>query len=326
MSDFIFSVNAVLPIVLMVAAGYIIKRLGLLNEGIAKAINKLVFRLLLPCSLFLNVYSIQDIASVDATYILFAAAATIAIFFLMIPMSRLAADKNSQRGAIMQAAFRSNYALIGIPLATALFAEEGAAIATLLSAIVIPLFNVLAVICFTAFGGEGKPSAKKIVVEIFKNPLNQSILLGLVCLGVRAVFEKYGIGFRFSNLTPVYSVVTQFAKTATPMALLALGGQFEFSVVADMKKQIIFGTAIRTVVIPAVFLSVAYGMHCFNGAHFAAFVALFATPVAVSSVPMAQEFGADTRLAGQLVVWTTLVSTVSIFLFCFVLKTLGVFG
>lgn len=163
------------------------------------------------------------------------------------------------------------------------------------------------------------------VVGIVKNPLIVSILLGFVCLGIRAIFRRYSIDFRLSDVTPVYSVLTQLAKTATPMALLALGAQFEFSVVSALKKQIIFGTAVRTVVIPAIFLSVAYLMDCFNGAHFAAFVALFATPVAVASVPMAQEFHADTRLAGQLVVWTTLISAVSIFLFCFVLKSLGIF-
>lgn len=326
MGDFLFSVNAVLPIVIMVAIGYAVKRLGFLNEGTAKAINKVVFRLLLPCSLFLNVYSIQDIAAVDLKYIVFAAAATVLVFLFAIPASKLVARENSQRGALIQGTFRSNFALIGIPLATSLYGEEGAVIATLLSAFVIPLFNILAVICLSAFGGgEERPSGKKMVVGIVKNPLIVSILLGFVCLGIRAIFRRYSIDFRLSDVTPVYSVLTQLAKTATPMALLALGAQFEFSVVSALKKQIIFGTAVRTVVIPAIFLSVAYLMDCFNGAHFAAFVALFATPVAVASVPMAQEFHADTRLAGQLVVWTTLISAVSIFLFCFVLKSLGIF-
>ncbi len=326
MSAFMFSFNAVLPIVIMVAIGYAIRQLGLLNEGVAKAINRVVFRLLLPCSLFLNVYNIQDIASVDMKYIFFAVIATVLIFLFVIPASKLAIREQGQRGAIMQAAFRSNYALIGIPLATALYAEEGAAIATLLSAFVIPLFNILAVICFTAFGTEEKPSVKKILLEIFKNPLNQSIFLGLVCLGVRALLQRYSINFRLCDVTPLYSVVTQLAKTATPMALLALGAQFEFSVVAALKKQIIFGVAIREVIVPSVFISIAYMMGCFNGAHFAAFVALFTTPVAVSSVPMTQEFGADSRLAGQLVVWTTLVSSISIFFFCFVLKAIGAFA
>lgn len=131
MSAFIFSFNAVLPIVIMVAVGYAVKRLGFLNERAAKAINKVVFRLLLPCSLFLNVYSIQDIAAVDLKYIVFAAVATVLIFLFAIPASKLVARENSQRGALIQGTFRSNFALIGIPLATSLYGEEGAVIATL---------------------------------------------------------------------------------------------------------------------------------------------------------------------------------------------------
>ena len=63
----------------------------------------------------------------------------------------------------------------------------------------------------------------------------------------------------------------------------------------------------------------------FNAAHFAAFVGVFATPVAVSSVPMAQEMGADSNLAGQLVVWTTLISSVTVFLCTYLLRVIGVF-
>ena len=81
----------------------------------------------------------------------------------------------------------------------------------------------------------------------------------------------------------------------------------------------------RNLVIPFIGLSVAYLIGCFEGAHFATFVAVFCTPVAVSSVPMAQEMDADVSLAGQLVVWSTVFSAASIFLASFVLKALGVF-
>ncbi len=327
MESLIFSVNAVSPIVIMVAVGYLIKRLGFLNEGVAKAINKIVFRLLLPCMLFLNVYNIQDTASIDLTYIFFALAATLLIFLAILPASKIASKDNRLRGAIIQASFRSNYALIGIPLATSLYGEEGGTIATLLSAFVIPVFNILAVLCLTVYGeGKEKPDGKKILCSIAKNPLILSILLGFLCLGIRAVFEHFHIGFRLSDIAPLYSVLNQFSKTATPLALLVLGAQFEFSVVTALKKQIIFGTVIRTVIVPAVALFSAYLMGCFGGAHFAAFVALFASPVAVSSVPMAQELGSDTRLAGQLVVWTTIVSAFTIFLFSFLLKAAGIFS
>ncbi len=323
--SFLFAVNAVLPIILMVIVGYVVKRIGLINEELAKAMNKLVFRILLPCMLFLNVYKIDDLASMDFGYIWYAIGVTLLMFLVAIPAVMAITKSGDQRGALAQAVFRSNYALIGIPLATSLFGSEGGTIATLLSAFSVPLFNILAVICLTVFGNGGKIDLKKILLGIVKNPLIISIALGCVCIGIRAVLQHYNIPFRLSDVKPIYQVLTQLSATATPIALLVLGAQFELSAIPALKKQILFGVTARTVIVPTVALVIAYFLGCFSGAHFAAFVALFATPVAVSSVPMAQEMGADAKLAGQLVVWTTVVSAFTIFLFSFILKSIGIF-
>lgn len=327
MESFLFAVNAVLPIVLIVALGYFLKRLRFFGEGFPKNLNKLVFRVLLPSMLFLNVYKIESFAGIGFGYILFVAIATLSIFALAIPYALLMTKKREQRGVLWQGSFRSNYALIGIPLATSLYGEMGSIVASVLSAVYVPLLNVLAVICLTVFGnGEGKVSVKKILLGILKNPLIESIALGGVALGIRAILVKYGIDFRLSDVKPIYSVLEQLSRTATPMALIALGAQFEFSAVAALKKQIVCATLVRTVIVPAITLSIAYAMGCFNGAHFAAFVAVFATPISISSVPMVQEMGSDTQLAGQLVVWTTITSGISIFLISFLLKAVGVFA
>ena len=325
MDSFLFAVNAVLPNILIVIIGYVAKRIGLVNEDLAKAMNKLVFRLLLPCMLFLNVYKIDNLASMDFGYIWYAIGVTFLMFLVAIPAVMTITKSEDQRGALAQAVFRSNYALIGIPLATSLFGSEGGTVATLLSAFSVPLFNILAVICLTVFGNGGKIDLKKILLGIVKNPLIISIALGCVCIGIRAVLQHYNIPFRLSNVEPIYKTLSQLSATATPIALLVLGAQFELSAVPALKKQIIFGVAAKTVIVPTVALVIAYFMGCFSGAHFAAFVALFATPVAVSSVPMAQEMGADAKLAGQLVVWTTVASAFTIFLFSFILKFVGIF-
>ena len=325
MDSFIFSVNAVLPIVLMVACGYILRRVGFLNNSVTKPMNKVVFRLLLPCMLFLNVYNISSISSVGFRYIWFSLIAVLVIFVVGIPVSVFATKVNGERGAILQASFRSNFALIGIPLATSLFGTAGAAVATLLSAFSIPVFNILAVVSLCVFSDERKLDIKKILLGIVKNPLIQSIALGGVCLAIRALFVNFEIAFRLSDITPLFSVIEAFSKAATPIALMMLGAEFEISAVPTLKKQIVIGAAMRVLIVPVLVLGSAYLLGGFTGAHFAALVALFASPVAVSSVPMAQEMGADSRLAGQLVVWTTLLSAFSIFIISFILKALGIF-
>ncbi|MBQ7398061.1 MAG: AEC family transporter [Clostridia bacterium] len=327
MNSFLFAISAVAPIMIMVAIGYLLKKIKLANADIAKALNRLVFRVFLPCMLFLNVYKMDSIGEIDLGYVAYALIVLLVIFALGIPCVMLVTKQGARRGVLLQAVFRSNYALIGIPLAQSLFGEEGLAIATLLSAAAIPAFNILAVISLSVFDDEQKVNVKKILLGIVKNPLILSVLAGVAALGVRALFIRAGISFRLADIKPVYTVLGYLSGLATPLALLVLGVQFEFSAVKEMKKEIVFGTLARTVLAPALAIGVAFLFlkEQFNGAHFAAFVAMFATPVAVSSVPMAQEMKGDASLAGQLVVWTTLASALSVFFASWLLKLAGVF-
>jgi predicted permease len=197
--------------------------------------------------------------------------------------------------------------------------------ATVLSAFIIPVFNTLAVVGLCLFSSDKKPSIKRVLIGVVKNPLIQSIAAGFVALGIRALFVRFGISFRLTDLEPVYKTLSNLSSVATPLALLVLGAQFELSAIPELKAYITFGVVARNFAVPLVGIGVAYLLGCFEGAHFATFVAVFCTPVAVSSVPMAQEMDADVTLAGQLVIWSTVFSAISIFLASYALKVLGVF-
>lgn len=325
MTDFLFAVNATSPIVIMVLVGYFLKRIGMLDLGVAKVLNKLVFRVFLPAMLFLNMYKIESLADVDFGFVWYTIIATVILFLIAVGVVILFTKENAKRGALLQSVFRANYALVGIPLATSLFGAEGAIAATVLSAFIIPVFNSLAVIGLCIFSPDKKPSVKKILLGIAKNPLIQSIAIGFVALGIRAVFVKCGVAFRLTDIEPVYKTLNNLSSVATPLALLVLGAQFEMSAIPQLKKYIAFGVIARNLVVPAVGIAVAYFIGAFTGAHFATFVAVFCTPVAVSSVPMAQEMDADVSLAGQLVIWSTVFSAFSIFIASYILKVLGIF-
>ena len=323
MSSFLFALNAVMPIIITVAVGYFLKRIGLIGKELAKGANKLVFKVFLPCLLFLNVYKIESLSAVGYGFIIYAVVAVLLIFAIALPLVILLTKNNPRRGALLQCSFRSNYALIGIPLAISIYGDMGGAVASLLSAVSIPLYNVLAVISLSIFSDNGKPNFKKIGLGILKNPLIIGVALGCLSLLVRHLFVNFGIEWRLSEFAPIYKSLTYLANAATPVALVMLGAQFEFSAIPGMKKEIIFGVAARILVVPLLTISIACLIPSFNGAHIAALFALFATPVAVSSVPMAQESGADASLAGQLVVWTTFLSAFTLFGFIFVLRLLG---
>ena len=112
---------------------------------------------------------------------------------------------------------------------------------------------------------------------------------------------------------------------ATPVALIALGGNFTFGAVSRLKKLIVTGTLLRVVFVPGIVLCCAYFLG-FREVEFPALIALFATPVAVSSVPMASEMGNDDTLAGQLVVWTSILSSVTLFAVIFLCAQIGIFS
>ena len=326
MDSLLFSLGAVAPIIAMVLLGYFLKQIGWMDAVFAKNANRLVFRVFMPVMLFLNIYRIEDVGSMEFGYIWYVVAMLILIFLVSIPGVLMVARKKDRCGSLLQATFRSGYSLIGIPLAESLYGKEGAIAATFLSAAVIPLFNVLAVISLSVFNeGEKKTSVKRIIIDILKNPLILGIEAGLLALGIRSLLGGAGIDFRLADITPLMTILQYVSNLAIPTALLVLGAQFELSAVSSLRREIVFGVVVRTVIVPVVAIGIAFLFFSdtFSKAHFATFVSVFATPVAVTTVPMAQEMGGDVTLAGQLVVWSTLVSALSVFLAAFLLRVSG---
>lgn len=326
MDAFWFAFGAVVPLVLIVALGYYLKTIKLFPAPLGKSLNKVVFKILIPATVFLNIYKINDVGEFDPTYIIYVAIVTTAVFLISLPLSALITKKADRRGVMSQVMYRSNYALIGLSLVELICGEGGLAEAALLSVVSVSLFNAFAVISLSVFKEENKKiDFKGIIIDIIRNPLIIAIAAGLLCLLVRKAFVCFDIGFRLSQITPLFKAIGYISNTATPVALLCLGAQFEFSVIKTMRKEIIFGILMRTVAVPAVALGVAYLFFDFSGAVFASMIAAFATPVSVSSAPMAQEMGGDGALAGQLVLWTTAVSSVTLFGFIYAFRLLGVF-
>ena len=141
MESLLFALGAIAPIVLTVALGYLLGRIGLMPESFAKLANNLVFRVFLPATLFLNVYRIEAFANIELGYVFYVLLFLLAVFLLALPVVMLVTRDRARRGALWQATFRSNFALIGLPIAEALFGAEGLTVAALLSAAIIPLLG-----------------------------------------------------------------------------------------------------------------------------------------------------------------------------------------
>ncbi len=330
MDAFIFAANTVLPILLTVVLGYVIKRIKLCTLDFAKALNKVCFKVFLPVMLAYNLYSGGGVQSSDLEMVGFVAVSCIVMFLLGLLIVGIFIKNDAQKGVVLQCAFRSNFAIIGLPLAQSIAGDEGARLAAVASAISIPIFNVFAVIALSVFRKKDEDGKKVspwgIIKGIFTNPLIIGIAAGLLMLGIEALVGAAGAEFKFSDISPAYSVMKSLTAATSPMMLLALGAQFEFSAVRKLLRPITVGTVSRLVVMPVLVLGAAYLFFPgFTAAHYAMLLALSGSPVAVSSAIMASEMKADSELAGQLVIWTTLFSMATVFALVTVLRTIGIF-
>ena len=328
------AINAVVPIILMILLGYLLRRRNFLSDGFLQTGNKLVFKLMLPVMLFMNVYSIDSLANIQWDITIYSLAAIVLIFCISLAVSVATTPVPQRRGVIAQCCFRSNFVIIGLPLAGALGGAEAEAVAAVLSAVSVPLFNVLAVISLSMFVHRKESflsSAKHILKDILTNPLIIAVALALMCLGRRWIQVSVAGQVVFSlqqDVKFLYSALTYLKNCTTPLALIVLGGQFVFSAVKELKKEIFVATLWRVVLSPviaiggAIMLTRLNLLHC-TTAHYPALVALFGSPVAVSSAIMAKGMGNDEQLATQLVVWTTLASGITVFLLVCGLMALG---
>ena len=140
MKHLLFTLNAILPIILPILLGYFLKRMNFFKKEFLVEANKLVFKILIPVALFVNLY-MADLSHINWGFVGFGAAAILLLFGIGLVVTLFFSDKK-QKGVILQAAFRSNYAIIGIPLATSLGGIIAEAEASVMAAISVPLFNI----------------------------------------------------------------------------------------------------------------------------------------------------------------------------------------
>ena len=316
------SVNAVLPLIICMAAGYLFRRTKLVDEGFCRKCNTFCFKTFLPLMIFMNVYNSDLESAVQPGAFLFAAAAVLVIFaaaFLIIPriVKKGSVDSAgspvsaaSRQAVLIQCIFRSNFVIFGYQVVANVYGAGQAAVASVMAAIVVPLYNVLAVITLEYFTNS-KNGLRPVILGIIKNPL----IIGAVA----------ALLFKLSGLTlpaPLYTGLSDMAGMATPLALVVLGGTFHFDALRRNAGALAIGTLGKIVVPPLVMVPIAAAFG-FRDANLLSLVIVFASPAAVNSYTMAAAYGHDPELAGQLVVVTSVLSMVSVFGWIFLLRTLG---
>lgn len=125
----------------------------------------------------------------------------------------------------------------------------------------------------------------------------------------------------------LYQVIENLSGAATPIALIVLGGQFKISRIKALKKELISGILLRLIIVPlivffVIFIAQSMGHIVLTKASVAMFTAICGSPMVVSAVGMCQEMGADSELAGQIVVWTSILGMGTLFIIICLLKVM----
>ena len=300
MENFLFALNTVLPFLLYIAFGYGVRMAGLADEDFMKRLNKVIFQAFFPILMFNNLYSIPEGMTLNLRLVAVAIISVLLLQAVLLAVVPRLVKENERRGVIIQAIYRSNFVLFGIPLATSVFGEEGTLLATMMVAVVI----------LELFRG-GKVPVSVLIKNILKNPMIRGALLGFI-------FHMLGIKLPVSVEGPI----KQFANLTTPLALFVLGGTLHFNAIGGNLKYVVPSMTVKMVILPAVILAVATLLG-FSGVERFVYFEMYATPVATASYAMAQNMGGDGELAGQFVVLSTVASVVTIFLWVYFLNSTG---
>lgn len=312
MENLMISANAVLPMCLVMALGYGTRRLGWLRREEISTINKIAFRIFLPCLLYYNIYCSDLSGSFDPLLMTYAVGGVLLTFGLTLGYTLLTEKLPERRGVLIQGMFRSNYVIMGIPVATALLGADQLGTVSILIAVIVPLFNMLAVVVLEVFRGQ-KPKPLHILGQIAKNPLVIGSVLGILTLVA---------GIRLPHI--LEQTIQSVSAIASPLQLFLLGAFFQFSGLKTYRRELVTVSIAKLIVSPGLFLGLG-ALLGFRGVAFVSLIGIFASPTAVNSFTMAQQMGGDAELAGDIVVTTSAASILTMFLWIFLFKSLGMF-
>ena len=304
--------RAILPIFLITAAGYAAKRAGLIREEEVSRFNALAFKVFLPVMCFYNVYTSELSSALRPGLMLFTALAVLGVYALSFLYAHVFVKARSRRGVVIQGLYRSNYVILGLPLAAGLTQDGDIGVAAVMGAVVVPIFNVLAVITLEVYNGT-RPDWRKLLKNIATNGLIIGNVLGILVLLLKLKLPS-----------PVEAALRDMARVASPLMLFLLGAFFRFGGMLSHWKDLIAVCLGRLVLIPALVLSLAIALG-FRGVELITLLAVFASSTAVSSFTMAQQLGGDAPLAGDIVVATSALASFGLFGWSFLFKMLNFF-
>ncbi len=316
LSNLTYSINAVAPIVILVLLGVFLKRIGLIHEAFTEEAEKIVFKVALPVMLFLEVAESGLTSGFDTRLIVFCLISVTAAFLIAALVVPLFIKDRAKCGSFVQGACRSNFAILGVPLAYNLFGDGGSAAIAFVMPFVILMFNGYSVIILSIFSKARENRLnRKAILGIVKNIVTNPLIIGVV---LALPFMLWQIEL------PVIlkKSLTYTENLATPLALICLGANFKTESLRGRAGLAVLASAIKTVLLPTTMVIIAALCGLRNEA-LGVVLILFGSSTAVSSYIMSKNMDNDHELAAQILLLTTMMCAFTMFSGIFILKNLN---
>lgn len=310
LSNLLFSLNATVPVFLMMVFGWFVHRFGLLDDHATAQINKFVFKLLLPALLFMDLSTADFKAVWDGRFVLFCVCVTLISVGIAFLYSLPHRD-GAERGEIIQASYRSSAAILGIAFVNNIYGH--ATMAALMIAGTVPIYNIVAVIALSLTSPDNK-GGRGVYLNTLKGIVTNPIILGIIA---GLLWSIIGIPQPFI----MSKSISYLGSMATPLSLIALGASFKFSEARD-KLGVTLGIAfLKLVFFASVFLPVAVHFG-FRGEKLIAILVMLGSATTGSCFVMAKNFGHKGVITSFTVMITTMLSSVTLTTWLFILKSL----
>lgn len=311
MGSFFVAFNAVMPVVLLLVFGYLLKQQGYFSKTTIAQLNKLCFDLLLPIVTFNNIRRTNVTDVFDLRFVLYAAGSILAVIFLLIFVMPFIESNRKKQGVMIQGIFRSNFVMLGIPLSSYIAGENSSVLASMLIMVIIPVFNAAAVVLLSIYGGH-TIHKRKLITDVLKNHMIIASILGIIMSLLRPPIPLF-----------LDKSLADIGKVGSVFPIIVLGGMLDFSKVSANFKNLLITVAGKLIGMPLVFITLAVYLG-FGSDEIVALVALYGSPTAVISAVMAEQLGCDHELAAQVVIFSTVMSCITVFIIVFVLSLLKV--
>ena len=312
MENLIFSLNATIPIFLMMVLGVFFRKTGLLKDNMINGLNQFVFKATLPVLLFGDLAK-QDFAEAwNGKFVAFCFVVTLVSISLVALMSMALKDK-SQRGEFIQGAYRSSAAILGIAFITNIYGNSGMAPLMIIGS--VPLYNIMAVVVlsFTKPGQNGM--SPELIKKTLKGIATNPIILGILAGALWSVL-------RLPMPTILTKTVSSLGGLTTPLGLMAMGAAFNWSEAKSGMGPAFAASFKKLIGLCTLFLPVAVLLG-FREAELIAILVMLGSSTTVSSYVMARNMGHSGVLSSSIVAITTLGSAFSLTFWLYVLKTLA---